>query len=63
MTTERHDESSCQGDVSVPDGDGDRCVGRRSYLKLAGATAGRPRYWVGRPALEQRGPATLSRGG
>jgi hypothetical protein len=40
MTTERHDESSCQGDVSVPDGDGDRCVGRRSYLKLAGATAG-----------------------
>ncbi|PSP72370.1 hypothetical protein BRC86_12585 [Halobacteriales archaeon QS_3_64_16] len=40
MTTKRHDESGCQDDASVPPGDGDRCVGRRSYLKLAGATAG-----------------------
>ena len=38
--TGRHDESSCRDDASVPSGDDDRCVGRRSYLKLAGATAG-----------------------
>jgi hypothetical protein len=40
MMTGRHDGSGRRDGASVPPGDGDRRVGRRSYLKLAGVTAG-----------------------